>query len=353
MQRNKIAIACQGGGSQTAFTAGVLKSFFMNGVHMQKEIVGLSGTSGGAVCAALAWYSLIKARQGDSTPIEQRLMNFWDDIAAQNIYEKLGNDFMVNSLYYIDKGLLPRWEISPGSFFSKSMLQFSSMLLPRRNFYDFKNLLETHINFDEIRSWGNVSNPALLLGAANVLTGEFKKFSSIKGEIQVEALLASAAIPSVFPAVKIDENAYWDGLFADNPPTEDLLGFDMVGPEYIPDELWIIQIDPRTCQTVPDTSQDIINRRAEMIGNVSLYQDLEKINLINRLLEQGAFTEEFLNKRRYKPIEIHIISKSPEVQASLDYTSYLNRDKGFIKCLIADGEKQGKEFLESLLSAPF
>ena len=67
MEKQKIAIACQGGGSQTAFTAGVLSAFFENGVHLQKQIVSLSGTSGGAVCAALAWYGLLKAAAGDPT----------------------------------------------------------------------------------------------------------------------------------------------------------------------------------------------------------------------------------------------------------------------------------------------
>jgi NTE family protein len=85
----KIAIACQGGGSQTAFTAGVLKAFFEHNVHRENQIVSLSGTSGGAVCATLAWYSLIKASKGDTTPVEQRLMDFWRDNSTQNIFERL------------------------------------------------------------------------------------------------------------------------------------------------------------------------------------------------------------------------------------------------------------------------
>lgn len=56
----KVAIACQGGGSQTAFTAGVLKSLFENGIQDHYEIVSLSGTSGGAICAFLTWYALKK-----------------------------------------------------------------------------------------------------------------------------------------------------------------------------------------------------------------------------------------------------------------------------------------------------
>ncbi len=49
-KKQKIAIACQGGGSHTAFTAGVLKKLLEKGVHQTYDFVGLSGTSGGAIC---------------------------------------------------------------------------------------------------------------------------------------------------------------------------------------------------------------------------------------------------------------------------------------------------------------
>lgn len=43
----KVAIACQGGGRQTAFTAGVLKALFENRIQDRVNIVSMSGTSGG------------------------------------------------------------------------------------------------------------------------------------------------------------------------------------------------------------------------------------------------------------------------------------------------------------------
>jgi hypothetical protein len=55
----RVAIACQGGGSHTAFTAGVLKRLLGPEELAGVEVVGLSGTSGGAVCALLAWYALL------------------------------------------------------------------------------------------------------------------------------------------------------------------------------------------------------------------------------------------------------------------------------------------------------
>ncbi len=59
--RKRIAIACQGSGSHTAFTAGVLKKI-LSQRDKTYDIVALSGTSGGAICAALTWYGLLTGR---------------------------------------------------------------------------------------------------------------------------------------------------------------------------------------------------------------------------------------------------------------------------------------------------
>ncbi len=54
MTRRRVAIACQGGGSHTAFTAGVLQRLLDGPEIDEYDVVGFSGTSGGAVCALLA-----------------------------------------------------------------------------------------------------------------------------------------------------------------------------------------------------------------------------------------------------------------------------------------------------------
>lgn len=346
MKRRKIAISCQGGGSQTAFTAGVLKCFLENRLPERRQIVGLSGTSGGAVCATLAWIALVKAAKEQREPSARGLVDFWKDNVTGNLYDQVLNDFLVVYLGLVDGGILPRWEISPYAPYARATASLITALAPKRSFYDFKQLLQTHIDFDEIASWKKPPTPALLIGAANVTQGEFKKFSSRKGEIRVEALLASAAVPTLFPAVEVGENVYWDGLFADNPPVDELLDEEMVGPDNLPDELWVIQINPETRKGVPRTSQEIIDRRNELIGNVSLHQDLSKIKLINRLLKDGAFTEKF--KAKYRPVDIQTIAMSPALQERLDYASKLNRDAGFIHRLIKDGEQQAHDRLKQL-----
>src|SRR5690349_18172118 len=61
-----IAIACQGGGSHTAFTAGVLSRWLEDDALREVEVKGLSGTSGGAICALLAWSALLEKRPEDA-----------------------------------------------------------------------------------------------------------------------------------------------------------------------------------------------------------------------------------------------------------------------------------------------
>ena len=69
----RVAIACQGGGSHTAFTAGVLSRLLQPDVMADHKIVGLSGTSGGAICALLAWSALV---DGEPEKAAARLKGF-------------------------------------------------------------------------------------------------------------------------------------------------------------------------------------------------------------------------------------------------------------------------------------
>ena len=58
--KKRVAIACQDGGSHTAFAAGVLRGLLRPEWLRGHELVAISGTSGGAVCALLAWHHLLK-----------------------------------------------------------------------------------------------------------------------------------------------------------------------------------------------------------------------------------------------------------------------------------------------------
>jgi len=160
----------------------------------------------------------------------------------------------------------------------------------RKTFVDFPTVLRKHIDFDEIAAWGpRLEPPVMILGAANVSTGQLKKFVSRLEPIRLEHILASAAVPSIFPAVPIGEHGYWDGLFSDNPPVEELIRPRSVGPENVPEEIWVIKINPTTYSSVPERPETIFDRRNQMEGNISLFQQLDHLELLNDMFWTTRF----------------------------------------------------------------
>ena len=116
MTRKRIAIACQGGGSQCAFVAGALKTLFAHGVQERFEIVGFSGTSGGAITAALAWVGLLKRAQGDRTPLEDRIIALLEGShRADAAGDRASTRSASRLLRLIERGLLPSFASSPSS----------------------------------------------------------------------------------------------------------------------------------------------------------------------------------------------------------------------------------------------
>jgi NTE family protein len=366
MNKPKVAIACQGGGSQTAFTAGVFKGLFSHPIADHFDIVSLSGTSGGALGAFFIWYALKK----EDNPVWQRLLDFWYDNTTQTSLERWVNDTFIQTLELTSRGLIPQYNLSPYDLSNAFPLSefWSSMATigMRSRFTDLPKLLQHHINFEELKQWGpQPQKPVLLIEACDVLEGKSRKFNSYKEAIQLEHLLASACVPNLFTAVEFEETAYWDGLFSDNPPIDALIKPEFVGIEQIPHEIWVIKINPTTCSEIPTKPDNIADRKNELEGNISLFQGLRKIEFLNDLFLRGAFKEEFLAEFSvHEPIKIpkafkrlpdkvyHIpmIEMSEDLAKGLNYESKLDRSQKNINQLIEDGEKQGKKFIEKRLN---
>ena len=320
--RPRVAIACQGGGSHTAFTAGVLGRLFADDVLTKYRIVGLSGTSGGAICAMLAWSELIG---DDPTRAGKLLAQFWSDNSASSPPER-----MLNSL--------SMWASQVAHFvgtpeFSPYDIPTSTMALDH-----LRGLLTRSVDFDSFTAVAaDPQAPRLLLGAVDVVSGEFKAFDSTQGEITADAVLASAAIPTLFRSVHEAGGVYWDGLFSQNPPVRDLLATD-------PDEIWVIQINAKVRVTEPRTILEIADRRNELSGNLSLYQELHFIERIDSMIEDG-----FLVGGGYKPITIRVIEMArSDKSQQLGAASKMNRDPDFLQELIDQGGDRADEFVAAL-----
>src|SRR6478672_4416712 len=165
MDRKRVAIACQGGGSQCAFIAGALKVLFARGIQERFEIVGFSGTSGGALTAAVAWYGLLKRAQGDRTPPEDRVIALWNDLTAQTPQEIAVDTTCIQAMRLVERGLLPSYATSPSSLQFRLSTKALSKMIGRPEFTDLRALVVKHVNFDELPTLVQPGSPVLLVAA--------------------------------------------------------------------------------------------------------------------------------------------------------------------------------------------
>jgi NTE family protein len=252
------------------------------------------------------------------------LDSFWKENSANSLEDRVLNDWLLQTnRFFGNVGGTPTISpyLTPASSWASDQL---------------KDLLERHVDFGRIQGLVKPSSPMLLIGAADVVSGEFKAFSSYRDRISVDMILASAALPTLFKAVHTNGGVYWDGLFSQNPPVRELPGAK-------PDEIWGIQIDPQTRVAEPKTMPDILDRRNELAGNLSLYQEIYFIEKVNQWVADGS-----LSGTKHKVIEVKWI----EMLWELDSESKLNRDPEFIQKMMAYGEDQAEAFLIGSLNGP-
>lgn len=137
--------------------------------------------------------------------------------------------------------------------------------------------------------------PALFIGATNVRTGKIKVFQG--DAICTDAILASACLPTLFRAVEIEGEAYWDGGYTGNPALFPLYDHDL------PADIVIVNINPLERAEVPRTAQQIANRINEISFNSSLLRELRAIRFVQRLVDDGTMATGIM-----KRVFVHMIA---------------------------------------------
>ena len=313
----RVAVACQGGGSHTAFTAGVLQELLAEWDDERFDLVGLSGTSGGAINATAAWYGLERA--GREHAIEL-LDEIWADIAVSGPVERTTNWWLTHAGRLEAMGF-PLPNVSP---------YYAPIAATARA--GLRDVVERHIDFEELRALYTPDCPELVVGTVNVNAGEFETFTN--ADVSADALLASAAVPELFRAVEIHGHYHWDGLFSQNPPVHDLL---TVPADRKPEELWIVQINPQTRESEPTTLEEILDRRNELAGNISLNQELRFIETVNEWVEAGRLPES-----EFTRTDVHRIQLREQFHAS----TKVDRSAAFVEAMMERGREQAAAFLD-------
>jgi NTE family protein len=158
---------------------------------------------------------------------------------------------------------------------STALAQVASMFSP----YDFnplgfdplRRLLEDHIDFAALRKH---AGPELLIAATHLSTGHARLFR--RKEITVEAVLASACLPTLHHAVAIDGQAYWDGGFSANP---DLV---TLGRESPAADTLIVKLSSLDPNGVPTSAREIAGRVSQITFMQPMLRDVEVIAAVRR-----------------------------------------------------------------------
>jgi NTE family protein len=308
----RITLALQGGGSHGAFTWGVLDRLLE---EPGLEIEAISGTSAGAMNGALLAYGMMI---GGPDAAKRSLHEFWRSVS------EAGDSVFNPSRYVRDwpvvKSLAPLW----GDVLSHVWSPYDNPL--------YSNLLEpllaAAIDFERLRY---CEKPKLFVCATNVKTNERKIFEP--AELSPNALLASACLPSLFQAVEVDGEYYWDGGYMGNPALAPLLEFCQ--------DMLIVEVNALHREELPMRAGDILDRLNEITFNGALVQEIELINTMNKLIENGN-----LVNSRYKPIRFHAVGAEREMSALGHSSKMENTDWEFLRRLHALGRESVGAWLE-------
>jgi NTE family protein len=312
-QRHKTALILSGGGARAAYQVGVLKAIGeLLPHHAPNPFPIICGTSAGAVIAvALACHA------NEFHTGVRRLEHVWRNFTAEQVYR--------TDVRGLARGAF-RW--------------FSAMFMGGIGAHDpvslldntpLRELLGRVLDFSRIQHAIDENQlQAIAVTASGYTSSEsisfFQAHENIKGwrrsrrvglptQLTLDHLLASSAIPVIFPAVKINREYFGDGAVRQLAPISPALrlGADRVVVIGVSANLTA----PRARDAVPGYPS-IAHIASHILNSAfldSLEGDIERLHRINKAMR--AVPEEIRREKNidYRPVELFEISPSQPLDA--------------------------------------
>ena len=310
-----IDLALQGGGSHGAFTWGVLDRMLQ---ETWLEIEAISGTSAGAMNAAVLASGYAK---GSREGAREALETFWRRVsraAAFSPFQRTPLDVA-----------LGRWSLDHSPvFLAMDVLSrvYSPYELAPWAPNPLGDVLAESVDFAAVAA-GPIK---LFITATNVRTGRGRVFRS--ADLSPQVLLASACLPTLFQAVEIDGEPYWDGGYGGNPTMTPLIR------ECVSDDTIIVPINPIERPGTPTSAREILNRLNEVSFNATLLKELKMIALLRQAGDHRTAEGAHWARNR-----VHYVKN--DIMVTLGYSSKLNAEWDFLTMLREEGRKSAEVFL--------
>ncbi len=314
--RKRVNLALQGGGAHGAFTWGVLDAFLADG---RLEVAAISGASAGAMNAVVFADGL---REGGAEGARKQLERFWRGVSLDGEMNSQQRDLFDSFLGFLDP-------LKIGQSIAENAAAYISPYQSNPlDINPLRDVVQRLVDFPALRASDHLE---LFISATCVRTGKIHIFR--RPELTIDMLMASACLPTVFKAVQVGDEYYWDGGYMGNPAL-----FPFFTETDVEDVI-LVQINPIERKDIPHTSREILNRLNEITFNAALLQEFRAIDFVARLIDAGR-----LDGTHYKKMRMHLV----EGGAALDgYSAETknNADFNFFKALFAIGRKAGETFL--------
>jgi NTE family protein len=191
-----------------------------------------------------------------------------------------------------------------------------------------RQILEESVDFERLAK----ASIKLFVTATNVRTGRGHIFRN--ADLTPDVLLASACLPTMFQAVEIDGEPYWDGGYSGNPSMAPLIR------ECTASDTILVQINPIERPGTPRSAREIHNRLNEIAFNSVLLKELHAGALLRQATDPGTGEGAVWAKMR-----IHRIAS--DVMLELGYSSKLIAEWPFFCMLRDEGRKATEAFLKA------
>jgi NTE family protein len=306
LNKKRVSLALQGGGSHGAFTWGALTRVLEDD-HI--VIDGISGTSAGAMNGALLVAGMM---EGGPDVARRKLDRFWEMVAEKARWSLFQPTWLDQMFGPGNLDYSPAFQLFDFATRILSPYDFNPM-----DFHPLREILDTLLDFPALRAYEDIR---FFASTTHVRTGKIRVFDL--NEITAEVLLASACLPLVFRAVEIDGEAYWDGGFTGNPALFPLV-YDCTASDVV-----LIEINPLNCGETPRRSRDILNRMHDIGFNATLMREMRSIAFVTHLID----AHELADRSSFRRINFHMIEGEDALQ-KYGASSRFNCDRTFLRSL--------------------
>lgn len=312
-ENSKTALVLPGGGARGAFQVGVLRAIAEMMPHgCENPFPVISGTSAGAINSVVL---ASKARRFRVAVAE--LERVWGHFHSDQVYRSDSLTMLKSSLQWfgtiVSGGLLIG---TPNSLLDNSPLR--ALLSRNIRFPRIQQSIDDgylHAIAVTAAGYGSAKSASFFQAAPGCKSWSRTRRSGIRQAINLDHLMASIAVPMIFPPVMLGSEYFGDGAMRQATPLSPAihLGADRILVIGVRDETADSATDPDKPQEFPSIGM-IAGYMLDTLFMDGLYSDLEHMTRVNQLIDAVPVDQRHGPLKRMKAIDTMIVVPSQDIR---------------------------------------